>query len=183
MRLFLNVVSFQCVWFACTWGAGHGIGWLGPAVLLAHVGLHRFIAGVRWLTELRYALLAAVVGATGDSALQWLGLLEFAASPWGTAFAPPWMLALWIGFCTLLDHSLGWLRGRPRLTFGLGGVAGALTYWVAERLMALQVLGDPIITYGAVALLWSVALPLLAETSPRCKSARGASAPPRDINP
>jgi len=183
MRLFVNVLSFQCVWLACVWGAGQGMGWLGPAALLAHLCLHRFIAGAHWLAELHYALLAAMVGATGDSALQWLGLLEFAASPWGTVFVPPWMVALWIGFCTLLDHGLGWLRGRPLLAFVLGGAAGALTYWMAERLLALQSLGDPLIAYGAVALLWAVALPLLAETSPRHKPVRGACTPPRGLNP
>jgi len=167
MRLLANVVSFQCVWLACTWGAGQGLGWLGPCVLVLHLALHRFVAGVAWSAELRFALLAALLGGTADSALQWAGLLNFSASPWGTVFVPPWMLALWMGFSTLLNHSLGWLRGRRVLAIALGGGAGPLTYWTAERLGALDPLAGASVSYGAVALLWAVAMPLLAQNSPR----------------
>lgn len=167
MRLLANVLSFQCVWIACTWGAGLGLGWLGPGVLVVHLSLHRLVAGSAWSADLRHALLAALVGGTADSALQWMGLLHFAASPWGTAFVPPWMLALWMGFSTLLGHSLAWLRGRPALATVLGGVAGPLTYRAAEGLGALVPLAGMGMSYGAVALLWAVAMPVLVLTSPQ----------------
>jgi hypothetical protein len=177
MRLLANVVSFQCVWLSCVWGAGHGMGWLGPLVLVVHLGLHRLVAGAGWSAEMRYAALAAAIGGTADSALQWLGLLELTSSPWGTAFVPPWMLALWVGFSTLLDHALRWLRDRLLLAVLLGAAAGALTYWTAERLGALTPLAGPAFTYGAVALLWAVAMPVLAQTSPRSSAA--PVSPPR----
>lgn len=162
MRLLCNVLSFQCVWLASVWGAGQGLGWLGPAALLVHLGLHRLVADALWAREVRHGLYAALLGGAGDSALQWAGLLEFATSPWGTYFVPPWMLALWIGFSTLLNHSLCWLRGRILLAIALGSAAGALTYRAAEGLGALAPLAEPAVTYGAVALLWALALPLLA---------------------
>lgn len=167
MQLLLNAVSFQCVWLACVWGAGRGYGWLGPCVLLIHLFLHRYTAGAGWAAELRFAAVATLLGATADSLLQSCGLLLFASSAWGPLFAPPWMLALWFGFCTLLDHALGWLRGRRLLAIVLGGAAGALSYWTGERLGALTPLAAPLVVYSMVALLWAVAMPLLAELSPR----------------
>lgn len=167
MWIAVNALSFQCVWLACVAGAGRGLEWLGPLVLCLHLALHRVVAGPRFPAEIRFAVIATVIGGTADSALQWLGLLSFAHSPWGTVFAPPWMLALWMGFSTLQDHALRWLHGRMLLAVVLGGAAGALSYWTGEKLHALVPLVEPQITYGAVALLWAIAMPVLAATAPR----------------
>lgn len=161
MTLLINIVSFQCVWLSCVMGAGRGFVWLGPLVLLVHLALHTRIAGAAFAGELRAGAIAALLGGVVDSAFAWGGLLEYASNPFGLAWAPPWMLALWVGFTTTLRHALRWLLPSLALQVVLGGLAGAFTYWIGERLHAFERLASPEVTYLAIGIAWAVAMPLL----------------------
>lgn len=154
-----NFVAFQLCWFANVLGAANAQPWLGPVVvalwLVAHV---RACVGAR---EVEGYVCASVglLGYVTDSALVLTGLIAFPAFTHLGGPSPLWMIALWVGFAMTLRHSLGWLRGRYLLGAALGAIFGPLAYFAGEKLGAISLIAGNA-SLLAVALQWSVALPL-----------------------
>jgi hypothetical protein len=178
MGSLLHAAAFQGVWFACVLGAAAGHGWLGPCAAVA------FLAATLWRSPRRDAeaaliLKAAVLGLALDSLLTAGGALEFAApGPLGPGrLAPPWIVALWAGFATLLPRSLSWLQGRLWLAAVVGAVAGPMTYVGAASFGAAEVLVPTPTLVVLVGLEYACALPLLALVS-RAASAEAPSPTP-----
>ncbi len=100
------------------------------------------------------------------------GAIHYAGEAGGPANWPTaWIGALWLQFGTLFRYGLWWLAGRPVLGLLLGAVGGPLTFVAGERLGAVT-LGEPrSLALVLLALVWAVALPLLAATAARSGSA------------
>lgn len=162
-----NFALFQLAWYAAVRGAVSGSTWIGvlAAALFA-------LAHVAWLRadrrELGFALLVALAGALLDSLLCGLGLLGYPTShaPGSLPLAPPWIAALWFCFALLPRRSLAWLAPRPRLAALLGAVGGPLSYCAGVRIGAVAVPGSAAATYGALALEYALATPLLLRFAP-----------------
>lgn len=158
--IILNVLGFNIVWTALVLGAAHGRVWIGlPAYFL-------FAACQLWASphsrrELQLTLVVAPMGWLVDSLYVALGLLQY-AQPWpGPPFAPWWIAVLWANFVLLLNHSLAFFRRRQALVAALGMVGGPLTYLGAARLGAVTFGPDRLTALLVLALVWSVAVPLL----------------------
>lgn len=166
MNKLANFAAFQAGWFACVLGAANGYPWLGPPAVL-------FLAGVQWALWWRSwsALLlltaAAALGYLADSLLVTAGLLAFPEKAQLGGPSPVWMVVLWPNFAAALLESLSWLDGRYVLAALLGAAGGPLAYWGGEQFGAIRLAGWP--AYGAVALEWAAATPLLLATSRRLK--------------
>src|SRR5258708_5002033 len=78
LRLFFNVIAFQCGWFACVLGAAHGWPWAGTASAAAIVAWH-VIRARRPAEELKLIGWALLIGVVWDSALVAAGWLAYAA--------------------------------------------------------------------------------------------------------
>lgn len=170
MKLAVNALVFQVVWFSCVLGAGRGYAWLGPLALTAFILVHRWVAGGQWSKELGYAVTVGVAGTLLDTAYVAAGLLDYASNPFAAALpglAPPWIAALWIGFALTLNHSLGWLRGRTLLAVTLGAFAGALSYFAGAQFDAVSLRASPWLVYGVLAVAWGLAMPLLLALAER----------------
>ncbi|HEY5647790.1 MAG TPA: DUF2878 domain-containing protein [Pseudomonadales bacterium] len=134
-RMFLvgNAALFQVTWFGCVVGGAAGQpGWAVPglAALLA-LNLTRSSLSAE-------GYLAVALGSVGfglDSLWNSLGLLDYGEH----GLAPLWVVGLWLGLALTVNHSLGWLRGRPLLAAVLAAVAAPLTYLAGERLGAVRV--------------------------------------------
>ena len=103
-----------------------------------------------------------VCGLLLDGALAVTGWLQY-ASPLLALPAPIWILSLWLAFAMTLNHSMVFLRGKPLLAAGLGGIGGPLAYLGAARGFDAVVFTTP--AWHAIALLsvgWAVALGALA---------------------
>lgn len=85
---------------------------------------HRFVVALP--KEVEFVSLAALMGFSVDSLLQWLGVFDF-----GSVLAPIWLLCLWLVFATTINHALSWFRDKLWLAALVGGVSGASTYAVA----------------------------------------------------
>jgi len=160
MRRFANFVLFYVGWFACVAGAGRGALWVGPAtasvLLLAHVALAA--------ERVREAALVVVVGAFGfgvDTSLARAGLYAFAGTsvlPW---LCPPWMTALWMLFASTLNGSMAWLGRRYGLAAALGAVGGPASYLAGERLGAIALSSNRLVSVAGIAVAWALVMPAL----------------------
>jgi len=166
----INVIGFQCGWFACVLGAAHGWPWAGTAAGGAIVAAHVLRAG-RPLEELKLAAATVCIGALWDSALVSLGWVRFASGTFAKGVAPGWILALWALFATTLNVSLAPLKTRRVLAASLGAVAAPLSYWGGARLGALTFV-EPAAAAAALAAGWAAMMPLLLALAVRCDGVR-----------
>jgi uncharacterized protein DUF2878 len=152
--------GFQLVWFACVLGAAAGRPWLGPLAAALYVAGGLGASRQRG-AEARLVLLGALLGAAADSALVAAGRLRLVGTALEPTLVPAWMIALWAALAVLLRPTFGWLRGRPALAALLGALAGPLSYAGGGRLGAAEILAPWPASAAAIALEWTVALPLL----------------------
>ena len=173
----LLFVAFQGVWFASVGGAARGYAWAGPVATLL------LVAAVLLRSDERArvaALIAAagLAGALADSLLQALGATAYTGVPrlWPAALVPPWIVGLWVAFAAVAGPTLGWLHGRPVVAALLGAVGGPASYAAGARLGAVA-MPNPALTWGALALEYALAMPLLVRFA--C-AARSAATPPSE---
>jgi hypothetical protein len=181
MRIILalfNFLAFEAAWFATVTGGAAGRGALMSLAVVAVVVVHLAINRARLRSELQLIAAVTVFGILLETGFIGAGLIRYAGMTEGQALPPVWIAALWLGFGTLLNASLAWLKGRWLLQALLGGISGPVTYWAGVKLGAATMPDDG----GALMLIglaWAMALPalfMLAETltsSPRPARAEG----------
>jgi hypothetical protein len=156
----LNIALYQATWFACVVGAAHGFPWLGVIVAILSITIDLLFAPSR-AAELQLILLTAAIGYAADSVLVRIGFLHF---PLAAALGGPsslWMVALWAGFATTLNSSMGWMRGRWMAALIIGAIGGPLAYIAGERLHAMQLGSARQTAILAIAIEWAAVMPLL----------------------
>lgn len=159
MSTVLNGIGYQLVWFAAVLGAARGLVAWGLAAA-ALFGVLHLATSARRSEDARLALLAVVLGSVLDGGLSLSGLVEYraTASPW----PPAWLLAIWAAFGLTVNHSFAWSQRHLAATAAVGALGGPLAYLAAARLGAISVLTPTAYGVMALAVAWSVALPLLA---------------------
>jgi hypothetical protein len=169
-----NLLGYQAVWFIAVYGAGAGHTW--PALLAAVIFASWQLArSAQRGSDLRLIGAALAFGVLIDGVLAYTGLLRYAAAapalpPGG---APLWVLALWVAFALILNHSLSWLKGRAPLAALLGVCGGPLAYLGAGGLAGAVSFPVPIWrALSCLALGWGTALLCLARlaAAPRRRS-------------
>ncbi|MEZ5451079.1 MAG: DUF2878 family protein, partial [Thiolinea sp.] len=89
-----------------------------------------------------------------------------------------WMLLLWPLFATTLNVSLRWLRDLPLFWSALGSALLApLSYSAGQQLGAIQ-FSQPSVALAAIALGWTVLMPLLVWLARRQDGFRPPQATP-----
>jgi len=165
MQMFINFLFFQIAWFACVLGAANNLPWVGPLVVglivIYHLGRVP-TAG----PELQLIGSAAVVGAVFDSLLAASGWVSYPSGQWHAALAPYWIIAMWIGFATTLNVSLGWLKRRYWLATLFGAVGGPLAYLAGAKLGGITLVSSEA-ALMALALGWAAIMPLLVYLAAR----------------
>jgi hypothetical protein len=160
MRAILNFLGFQAAWFAAVLGGAGGwpgIGSLPAAIVaLVHLAINRERLG----PELAAILAITVFGVLVEMALTGFHLIHYAGTAEGQVLPPVWITALWLGFATLPNASLAWLKGRWIVQAVLGAVVGPVTYWAGVKLGAAT-LPHGSQALSVVALAWALALPTI----------------------
>ncbi len=163
MRLFVNVLGFQTAWWACIAGVGHGFELAALALCVALASLHVLFAH-QPRQEIQLAAIALIVGVAVDSALQGLSVTQFYGWALGP-LSPFWLWLLWVLFAMTLNASLGFLQSKSLwLSAWLGAVFGPLTYFAGAQWGAAS-LQSRALNLGLIAVMWSLALPLLVYTA------------------
>jgi hypothetical protein len=156
LRVAVNVIAYQCAWFACVLGAAAQRPAWGLAAAAAVVLWHLHTATTPW-DELRLVAVAILTGAIFESLL--------AASGW-VRMQPALMVALWAAFATTLNVSLRSLRPHYAWSAALAAVCAPLAYYGGSRLGALQ-WEDERSALLAIAIGWAVLMPMLMKTAQR----------------
>lgn len=159
--LVLNLIAFQCAWFACVLGAARGTPGWGIAAVAGAVALQFVVSDAR-LRDAALLVTAIAIGVVWDTTMTRAGIVVYASPGPVAGWAPAWIVALWALFATVLREPLRWLHGRRLLSALVGGVGGALSYWSAVRLGAGR-LPDFWLAMGVLAAGWAVITPCLTE--------------------
>jgi hypothetical protein len=156
----LNFIAFQLVWFLSLQGAGSGRHWQGSLAFAIFLAA-QLTGSTDRAAELRAAGAAALCGFVLDSGYVQAGLIEYRAALPLAGAAPYWIVVMWANFGLTLNSSLGWLRDYPRVAVVGSAIGGPLAYLAGFRLDAARLAAEPAVVYGALALAWAVAVPLL----------------------
>lgn len=162
MAILCNAVGYQLVWLIAVAGAARDRQWWGVAAAAVFAGLVLLHSRQR-AADLLLVAIALALGLLLDGGLALSGWLQYAAAQPALA-APAWILAIWAAFALTINHSLGFLQGRPAWAGLIGAIGGPLAYLAAARGFAAVEFAAP--AYRAVCVLvlaWAIALPLLAE--------------------
>ena len=161
-----NFVGFQSVWFLSLFGAGTQRSWLGAVALILFAVWH-FRTAHNWRVELILVAVACMVGLVVDTAFIQANLLAYSEPLPFAAVAPYWILGMWINFALTLNGSMRWLHGRYLLAAVLGAIGGPLAYVAGVKLGAAALLASSTLVYGALAVVWAGAVPLLVWVTDR----------------
>lgn len=157
----LKLVMFQLVWLSCAIGAGYDRSLPGIIAAALLIAWHLATAPQRRITAIK-VLAAGITGFFAESLLIGAGLVRYSAAGPTESLAPVWIVALWLAFSTTLETTRTLLGRRPLIkAMLLGFVFGPLSYLAGERLGALTFAQPPWPSYLAVALVWSIAYPIL----------------------
>lgn len=160
VRSIINFVAFQVGWFACVLGAARGWPVAGPAAVLAIVLLH-IVLYRSPRRDIPLFIAVGVLGWAADSLLVVTGLLSFPEHARLGGPSTIWMAMMWVNFATVVNASLGWLRGRPLLAAAFGLTGGPAAYWAGASLGAVTLPAGAVWGLLAVGAEWAIAMPVL----------------------
>lgn len=158
--ILINLVLFKAGWLACVMLAAANRPALATLAVAAVVVIHLLRVAVP-VKEALILLAAALLGLAWESFLLSTGLLQYPESSQSGAWAPHWIVAMWVLFATTINHGLAWVKRNWMLCAGMGLIGGPLAFWAGSRMGAVS-FSDPVIALLAVGAGWSLLLPMLA---------------------
>ncbi|MBF0278487.1 MAG: DUF2878 domain-containing protein [SAR324 cluster bacterium] len=163
MKNILNFLLFQLTWFVSVWSIGQEIPYWGllfvAGVLVFHLG---WIATNR-LEELNLIFKVVLLGGVVETLFSSLGLVSFVyASDYFPTY-PPYMWGIWANFAMTFHFSMKWLEKRIFLAAGMGGVAGPLAYFAAEKLGAIDVQWNTYLDLAGLVVIWSLTMLIIVQ--------------------
>jgi hypothetical protein len=161
----MNVVAYQCAWFACVLGAAAQHPAIGLLLVAGVIAWHLHCAAEP-RRELRLIGIAVLCGAAFETLLAASGWVRMEPSPLLGSLVPLWMVALWGVFATTLNVSLRAFRSRYLLSAVLAGIGAPLAYHAGASLGALHWV-EQAPALALIALGWAILMPLLMKTAQR----------------
>jgi hypothetical protein len=164
MTIFLaliNFLAFEAAWFAAVAGGAAGYSWLGSVPALLVVILHLAMNRQHMLREAKLILAVTLFGTFVEAGFMGAGFLTYAGTGPGQMLPPVWVIALWLGFGTLPNASLAWLKPRPFLQMALGAASGPLTYWGGAEMGAATLPANAGSALFGIGFAWALALPVI----------------------
>ena len=161
LKKIFNAAGFQGVWWLCVLGALWEVQYLGPIVMLIFLSTHMLIMG-KGKNEVLFLCLIAFIGTIVDSMKLATGFISYMGG-YATIkiLAPLWITAMWTGFASTINHSLGWVHGRNFIAVMLGVVFGPLSYMLGVKLEALTFNYRLMMSAVILAIVWGTAIPLM----------------------
>jgi hypothetical protein len=151
IKLIINAVSFQVVWFICVQGNN-----LNAALAtIFMLSLHQLIFKINlniWPLLIAFSLL----GYLGDSVIAKLLLIEYSDNL--NPLAPLWLLSLWLSFATTLNYSMQWLFKTPYLIICIALFIVPLSYLAGINLSDSTLSGPYALFYISEGIWWAALL-------------------------
>lgn len=174
MTFWLTLFAYEAAWLCTVTAAGSGRAWPGVLAATLFVGW-RLLESRQRRVECLLLVVALLLGAGMESVWIRSGWIAYASMS-QLLPVPTWILGLWACFALTVLPLFGYLRGRPWLAVVIGGAGGPLAYAAAEHgWHAVSVIAPAWRGWCAIALGWSVALPLLVALAHRGRGENTAS--------
>jgi len=151
---FYNVVSFYVIWYLCILGAAFHFEKSAISICMVLVLVH-FTVSKKKVQDFLYLIAFVMIGFIVDKLFLAFHVLKYPEDTlvWNVDGVPLWILMLYIGFSTTMNHSLLFVSKHPLKSFILGGMGGAFSYYLASlRLIVDFPLG--LFSYGIIGLYW-----------------------------
>jgi hypothetical protein len=179
----LNYITFQAGWFACVWGAGQGMVWLGPFFVAIVMAFQAGILTRMTRGQVYFILLGVSIGMSIDTGMILAGVYGPVRRimPW--PLAPVWIIALWVLFTSSFSLSLQALHSRPLLTCLLGAVAAPLSYAAGGSMGAASMNPSFLKSYLVFGIVWGLTVPALFALSSALLRAEGPRPTPSGESP
>lgn len=160
VRILVNLVFFQAVWFATVYGPSVGLHWLGlPAIIVFAV--YHYFSSPTARADLVVAVIATAIGFVVETSYLKSGVLIYVFNIPSPNFAPYWILFLWTNFALTLNTGLRWLQSHHFAAAALGFVGAPIAYFSGVKLGSATVGIAPTSAYLAIAISWAIVTPLL----------------------
>ncbi|MFK7795314.1 MAG: DUF2878 domain-containing protein [Gammaproteobacteria bacterium] len=153
--LIFNFLGLQITWAACAYGATNSMPILGVVVGLIYIALHLLLTKVR-NQDLLILLTISIIGISVDHINTYLGLMAFTPNNTTHSVIPLWLIILWMVFSLMLPHSLNWLGKNTALSFLIGGLGGASSYWLGHKLSAISISEPLLLNISILFIEWAV---------------------------
>ncbi len=164
MPRWANILGFQLIWLALVSSPRYGLDWLAVILLVVWLLLHLGFSANRG-HELRVVAITLLLGPCCDVLLIQLDLIRYAGLSLSANLPPLWIYAQWANFSLLLNHSLGFVRGRLWLTTPMALISAPLAYYSGDLLDAAQ-LAEPVwLPLIVVAQCWLLILAAISKFS------------------
>ncbi|MGW8195131.1 MAG: DUF2878 domain-containing protein [Desulforhopalus sp.] len=167
MRIFVNVLSYQTIWFLSVLGGNKGA-LFGLAIVL----LHLLLTDNR-KDDLKMVGFMLFVGMLVDGTLHQIGFFSFTSGGFPLPF---WLIVIWLGLAITPHHSLAWLKKHPWYSMLFGALGGPLAYWAGVRLGAASFNWPPTPSLIILAVIWGLLWPVVMHFSVTGKSPLGGNA-------
>ena len=176
-----NFLLFQLGWFSCViGGASSQYYWIGIVAVPVIVAIH-LARAQNVHDELLLVLVTMMIGTAWDSGLTLAGLFSFNSGVVFTGLVPFWLIAMWALFATTLNVSMKWMKNRYLLASVFGAVGGPAAYYAGNRLGAVE-FSDTLTALVAVAIGWSIIMPVLMVLATRFNGYRQIHADTYEVN-
>ena len=152
MKIIVNVLAYQAVWFAAIqWGnPGAAAGCLIIVILLATSECRG--------DDLKMIGFLMFLGLLVDGTMQQIGFFTF-TNP-GVPI-PFWLLVIWLGLAMTINHSLSWLKDKLLLASLFGGIGGPAAYWAGVQLGAASFNWTLPSSLLLLAVVWALLFPAI----------------------
>jgi hypothetical protein len=161
LKLIVNIVLWNIVWFVTIFGAAKGYAYAGPLAAAAVYVFHMLCMSTNRLYDTLLVIILVLMGLVADTLVAALGALDFGPLAVAGPLAPPFMLALWVNFALLLNYALRWLKGKYPVAIILGAVGGPMAYYTGSRIGAVTLPGQLWYCLLIIGLEWAIAMPLI----------------------
>lgn len=146
MKVVLNVILYQLIWFLCVLGGNKGAMMALP-LLLVHLVLSKTKNA-----DLKMMGFLLFLGLIVDSTLHQVGFFTFTITGFPIPF---WLIVIWLGLAITPHHSLAWLKNRPLLSALFGALGGPVAYWAGVRLGAASFSWPMLQSLAFLAVIWA----------------------------
>lgn len=158
----INLSLFKISWLAVVFAAAASLAEIGTAVIALAVIVH-LTRAARPTREFGLLAIAAVVGGLWETLLIQQGILQYPGFG-SAAYAPYWIVAMWILFATTLNLGMRWLRKNYFIASLFGAIGGPLSFAAGEKAGAV-VIADGGLWFVGIG--WAMLLPLMSYVAAR----------------
>jgi len=162
LTTFFLIVSYYLAWFTSVLSAAHNYRWYGfiavICICMLQLTLLYCIKKTKSLVTMIFLISAS--GFLVDSVLSFTGVIIFNANPWPIAFAPPWIICLWITFSIVYYATLDILFSRYLLTSIISFFAFPLAY-IAGIMLGAGELPHGYFSSVVIGAIWALLLPYI----------------------